>query len=207
MAHRLAGKGGVDLEALSPRDANAQRVPKATTDVKTKTAAQLKAAKEKEHPPPPPAHVIEPPSSDRPDGAVYQVGKLLGKGGFAVCYHGQLQNTKHKYALKIVKSQMPAKMEQKVRRVMPSVDTVLTPLPVPNRASDPLQDAAEEYRAVPASFCFREFDLSRPRALSQRVLDGYGEAPQGADGTRGPILLSPDCWCHQVHARQGYYPP
>ncbi|EMT66682.1 hypothetical protein FOC4_g10003011 [Fusarium odoratissimum] len=71
MAHRLAPRGGVDLEALSPRDANAQRVPK-VTDIKTKTAAQLKAAKEKEHPPPPPTEVPEPPSTDRPDGATYQ---------------------------------------------------------------------------------------------------------------------------------------
>jgi serine/threonine protein kinase len=113
MAHRLMGKGGADMEALSPRDANAQRVPK-VADLKTRTTAQLKAAKDKEHPPPPPDFVIEPPSSDRLDGAVYQVGKLLGKGGFAVCYLGQLQPTRHKYALKIVKSQMPAKMEQKV---------------------------------------------------------------------------------------------
>ncbi|CAM1507262.1 Fc.00g069030.m01.CDS01 [Cosmosporella sp. VM-42] len=112
MAHRLAIRGGVDVEALSPRDANAQRLPKAT-DIKTKTAAQLKAAKEKEHPPPPPPEVFEPSSSDRPDGATYSVGKLLGKGGFAICYNGQLQPTKQKFALKIVKSRMPSKMEQK----------------------------------------------------------------------------------------------
>ena len=113
MAHKLMPRGGVDLEALSPRDANAQRLPK-TTNIKTKTAAQLRSAKEKEHPPPPPPEVIEPPSADRPNGATYQVGKLLGKGGFAICYHGQLQSTKQKFALKIVKSHMPSKMEQKV---------------------------------------------------------------------------------------------
>ncbi|KAF4980134.1 hypothetical protein FZEAL_3798 [Fusarium zealandicum] len=112
MAHRLAPRGGVDLEALSPRDANAQRVPKAT-DIKTKTAAQLRAAKEKDHPPPPPEEVPEPPSYDRPDGATYQLGKLLGKGGFAVCYSGQLLPAKQRFALKIVKSHMPPKMEQK----------------------------------------------------------------------------------------------
>ncbi|KAK7432590.1 Cell cycle serine/threonine-protein kinase cdc5/MSD2 [Neonectria magnoliae] len=112
MAHRLAPRGGVDLEALSPRDANALRAPK-TTDIKTKTVAQMKAAKDKEHPPPPPPEVIEPPSSDRPDGAVYQVGKLLGKGGFAICYNGQLLPSKQRFALKIVKSHMPSKMEQK----------------------------------------------------------------------------------------------
>ncbi|KAF5238133.1 hypothetical protein FAUST_5742 [Fusarium austroamericanum] len=83
------------------------------TDIKTKTAAQLKAVKEKEHPPPPPTEVPEPPSADRPDGATYQVGKILGKGGFAVCYSGQLLPTKQRFALKIVKSHMPPKMEQK----------------------------------------------------------------------------------------------
>ncbi|KAK2591688.1 Cell cycle serine/threonine-protein kinase cdc5/MSD2 [Conoideocrella luteorostrata] len=113
MAHWLAAaKGGVDLEALSPRDANAQRLPK-TTEVKAKSAAQLRAAKDKEHPPPPPPEVPEPTSSDRPDGATYQVGKLLGKGGFAICYSGQNVASKKKYALKIVKCRMPPKMEQK----------------------------------------------------------------------------------------------
>ncbi|EHK16588.1 serine/threonine protein kinase [Trichoderma virens Gv29-8] len=112
MAHRLVPRGGIDVEALSPRDVNAQRLPK-TTDAKAKSAAQLKAAKDKEHPPPPPPEVVEPSSTDRPDGAVYHVGKLLGKGGFAICYTGQLLPSKQKYALKIVKSQMPSKMEQK----------------------------------------------------------------------------------------------
>lgn len=112
MAHRLVPRGGVDMEALSPRDVNAQRMPRAT-ETKAKPVAQLKS-KDKEHPPPPPEEVLEPSSTDRPDGAVYRVGKLLGKGGFAICYSGQLLPTKQKYALKIVKSQMPSKMEQKV---------------------------------------------------------------------------------------------
>ncbi|ROT40030.1 serine/threonine-protein kinase plo1 [Sodiomyces alkalinus F11] len=113
MTHRLLAKGGVDMEALSPRDANArQTVPKAM-DVKTKATPQLKVSKEKDHPPPPPDNVLEPSSVDRPDGAVYQVGKMLGKGGFAICYQGYLLPTRHKYALKIVKSQMPSKMQQK----------------------------------------------------------------------------------------------
>lgn len=107
------------MEALSPRDANAQRLPKAT-EVKPKTVAQLRAAKDKEHPPPPPPQVTEPCSSDRPDGAVYQVGRLLGKGGFAICYSAHHVSTKQRHALKIVKSRMPPKMEQKVKRVPPS---------------------------------------------------------------------------------------
>ncbi|KAF6840045.1 plk plk-unclassified protein kinase [Colletotrichum plurivorum] len=113
MAHRLVAKGGVDLEALSPRDANAQRMPKAVEMKTTKPVAQLKAAKDKEPPPQPPAVVDEPPSNDRPNGALYQVGRMLGKGGFAVCYQGYLMPERKKYALKIVRSQMPSKMQQK----------------------------------------------------------------------------------------------
>lgn len=103
---------GVDMEALSPRDVNALR-PRAA-ELKTKATAQLKPSKDKDHPPPPPNNVTEPPCSDRREGAVYQVGKLLGKGGFAVCYEGKLAATSKRYALKIVKSQMQPKMEQKV---------------------------------------------------------------------------------------------
>jgi hypothetical protein len=116
MAHRLVGRGATEAEALSPRDANVRKMSK-PVELKTKAAAQLKAQapKNKEHPPAPPAHICEPTSTDRPDGAVYQVGKLLGKGGFAICYDGQLLPTKQRFALKIVKSHMPPKMEQKVR--------------------------------------------------------------------------------------------
>ena len=41
---------------------------------------------------------------------------MLGKGGFAVCYEGYLagSKSKRKFALKIVRSKMPSKMEQKV---------------------------------------------------------------------------------------------
>ncbi|KAK3336492.1 hypothetical protein B0T19DRAFT_40329 [Cercophora scortea] len=106
------GVKGIDMEALSPRDANAQRAPR-VNELKSKAMAQLKTAKDKEHPPPPPNNVTEPPSSDRREGAVYQVGKLLGKGGFAICYDGKLAGTSKRYALKIVKAQMAPKMEQK----------------------------------------------------------------------------------------------
>lgn len=148
MAHRLVARGGIDMEALSPRDANAQRLPAKMIEPKTKTVAQLKSAKDKEHPPPPPAEVVEPSSDDRPEGAVYQVGKLLGKGGFAICYNGYLLPSKQKYALKIVKSRMPPKMEQKVSKQ----SFVPSPRPrhrsnhfqVPNRAPDSFKDEAQE---------------------------------------------------------------
>ncbi|KAI1341633.1 kinase-like protein [Xylariaceae sp. FL0016] len=115
MADRvLAAKQTAYTDALSPRDANVQLPHRAVEPAKTKVAVASKPPiKEKELPIQPPLQVPEPPSFDRKDGATYQVGKMLGKGGFAVCYEGQLPGHKKKYALKIVKSKMPSKMEQK----------------------------------------------------------------------------------------------
>ncbi|KAI0013468.1 kinase-like protein [Xylariaceae sp. FL0662B] len=115
MADRVVATKQVnDTDALSPRDVNAQLPNRVTDAGRAKAALASKTAqKEKELPPQPPSQVYEPPSSDRRDGATYQVGKMLGKGGFAVCYEGQLPGSRKKYALKIVKSKMPSKMEQK----------------------------------------------------------------------------------------------
>ncbi|KAI4602739.1 Cell cycle serine/threonine-protein kinase cdc5/MSD2 [Pestalotiopsis sp. 9143b] len=116
MADRvLATKQGLDTDALSPRDVNVQIPSRPVVDpakIKATLAAKTNP-KDKDHPPPPPPIIYEPPSNDRRDGASYQVGKMLGKGGFAVCYEGVLQGTRRRYALKIVKSKMPPKMEQK----------------------------------------------------------------------------------------------
>ncbi|KAI1107516.1 kinase-like protein [Jackrogersella minutella] len=117
MADRyLTAKQAADADALTPRDVNAQLPQRAMDIIKAKVAPAAKPAqKEKELPPQPPLIVYEPPSFDRKDGAGYQVGKMLGKGGFAVCYEGHIIGSKNKkkYALKIVRSKMPSKMEQK----------------------------------------------------------------------------------------------
>lgn len=120
MADRLiATKQGAYTDALSPRDVNAQLPGRAIESGKPRAAVASKPIKrEKEPPLQPPGQVHEPPSTDRKDGAVYNVGKILGRGGFAVCYEGQLPGHRKKYALKIVKSKMPSKMEQKVCCVM-----------------------------------------------------------------------------------------
>lgn len=148
---------GIDMEALSPRDANAHmRVHQPAAKqaaLKSKPSSKL-TQKEKDHPPPPPVQVVEPPSTDRKNGAVYQTGKCLGKGGFAICYEAHLAPSKHRYALKIVKSHMPQKkMEQKVCACyslimfLPDTQTVhpLT-ITVSNRTSNPFQDAPCQYR-------------------------------------------------------------
>lgn len=124
MSHKLAAKRALEVDPLSPMDANAQRLPPKATELKTK-AAPVKA-KNKDHPPPPPAEVPEPPSTDRPNGATYTVGKMLGKGGFAICYEGQLQPTRQRFALKMVKKQMPSKMESKVGAFLSCLAAELT---------------------------------------------------------------------------------
>ncbi|KAI1756515.1 Pkinase-domain-containing protein [Xylaria castorea] len=113
MADRLvAAKQGAYTDALSPRDANARVPSRAVESAKLKAAVASKPP-QKEPPVQPPAQVYEPPSTDRHDGAVYNIGNMLGKGGFAVCYEGQLPGHRKKYALKIVRCKMPYKMEQK----------------------------------------------------------------------------------------------
>jgi hypothetical protein len=152
------GGNGNDMEALSPRDANAQR---SKPQELKKAVANLKANRakgEKEtHPPPPPSYVTEPPCRDRREGAVYEIRNCLGKGGFAICYEGKLNGTSKRYALKIVKSTMPIKMEQKVfahfqlwhKPTKPNMQLLTLCPTVPNRAPDPLQDATAEHRPVP----------------------------------------------------------
>lgn len=97
---------GIDMEALSPRDPNAHvrlgdpnaHSVRTKKDVKkepskARTLVAKLAGKEKDHPPPPPVEVREPPSSNRKNGAIYKTGRCLGKGGFAICYEGQLAGT------------------------------------------------------------------------------------------------------------------
>ena len=141
------------MEALSPRDVNAHVKVKQQVQQKAKAPAAKPIGKEKDHPPPPRAEVREPPSSDRPDGAIYQTGRLLGRGGFAICYEGQLSGTTQKFALKIVKSHMPQKkMEQKVRSHDMELFVEANTSPVSNRAPDPFENETCQYCRFPPSF-------------------------------------------------------
>lgn len=136
------------MAALSPLDINVNLKSKTASvagKMKEKVVApapapamgakQAKPSREKDHPPPPPQLVQEPPSKGRPTGAIYETGKLLGKGGFAICHEGRRQGSREVVALKIVKSQMPQKkMEQKVRRIniRSRITTKTNQLTVPN---------------------------------------------------------------------------
>ncbi|MCJ1459095.1 Cell cycle serine/threonine-protein kinase cdc5/MSD2 [Mycoblastus sanguinarius] len=113
------------MDALSPRSANIQlkaRVMKqkeVTDEEAKKVEAAKKALKEKEYAPPPPEWVFQPPISNGGLAEKFRTGRCLGKGGFAICYEGELRNKKtgkdkQVFALKIVRTVMgQRKMEEK----------------------------------------------------------------------------------------------
>lgn len=95
-------------------------------DEAKKAEAARKAAKEKEYAPPPPEWVIQPPTLGGVVCEKFKIGRQLGKGGFAICYEGELKSTRkgsHKgvFALKIVRAKMSQKkMEEKVQWIVMS---------------------------------------------------------------------------------------
>ena len=106
--------------ATSKGDSGSKRTLTKEEAAQAKAAADRKAEKDKNHASPPPEYVIQPPGPDGVLGEKYHTGKLLGKGGFAICYEGRLVGQKYagknpKFALKIVKAKMGMKkMEEKV---------------------------------------------------------------------------------------------
>ena len=107
------------MEALSPRSTNIQARPKFSKlkekeladDEAKKAEAAKKASKEKEYAPAPPEWVLQPPITKGGLAEKFRTGKCLGKGGFAICYEGELRNKgkgagKTTFALKIVKTLM-----------------------------------------------------------------------------------------------------
>ncbi len=120
------------MEPLSPRSTNiqfkakpskqkeAKMVEMADDEEARKIEAAKKALKEKEYAPPPPEWVIQPPISQGGLAEKFKTGRLLGKGGFAIAYEGELRGKrngtqKSVFALKIVRAKMSQrKMEEKV---------------------------------------------------------------------------------------------
>ncbi|KAL8697134.1 MAG: hypothetical protein Q9224_002456 [Gallowayella concinna] len=105
------------MEPLSPRSTNIQSKPR-TLQKKVVEQEAGKLSKPKDHAAPPPKIVIQPPDVYGGHPVQYNTGRLLGKGGFAICYEGQQrgQNGGPTYALKIVKASMgQKKMEDKFR--------------------------------------------------------------------------------------------
>ncbi|KAL8896154.1 MAG: hypothetical protein Q9192_003234 [Flavoplaca navasiana] len=110
-------RGQAVVEPLSPRSTNIASKPRALQKKVVEQEA-AKTTKHKDHASPPPSLVVQPPEAHNDVAVQYHTGRLLGKGGFAICYEGQRQG-KHgvqTYALKIVKASMAQKkLEDKFR--------------------------------------------------------------------------------------------
>lgn len=114
------------MEALSPRSTNiptksrSMKQKEAVDEEAKKAEAAKKALKEKDYAPPPPEWVLQPPISKGGLAEKFKTGRCLGKGGFAICYEGELRGRKNGtendiFALKVVKAKMSQrKMEEKV---------------------------------------------------------------------------------------------
>ena len=115
------------MDPLAPLSPNIKSKPKPfgqkemITEEAKKNEAAKKALKEKDYAPPPPEWVLQPPIKKGGLAEKFKTGKCLGKGGFAICYEGELRCRKNRteskiYALKVVKANMnQRKMEEKVR--------------------------------------------------------------------------------------------
>ena len=110
------------MEPLSPRHVNVQSKAKIITKIEAQAAEVKKSAlqREKNLAEPPPPLVIQPPVNYSSLSEKYKIGGHLGKGGFAICYEGELQCKRQgrenkMYAMKVVKAKMTQKkMEDKV---------------------------------------------------------------------------------------------
>lgn len=110
------------MEALSPRSTNIQARPKPFNEkdfaiaeapklepLKVEPAKVEDKPKDKEHASPPPPWVLQPPLKPGLLAEKFHTGRFLGKGGFAICYEGELRGKKTglgncKFAMKIVKA-------------------------------------------------------------------------------------------------------
>ena len=111
------------MEALSPRSANIQFKPKSLAKKDVLVVENHKAEKprrDKDHALAPPEVIIQPPLRPGLQPEEYRSGRLLGKGGFAICYEGELRSRQRGqsaqvFAMKIVKAVMnQKKTEEKV---------------------------------------------------------------------------------------------
>ena len=96
--------------ALSPKSANVVVKPKAREAERKAPKAARMDSTQSYLPSPPPAIVTEPGDEQEQ----YVTGAYLGKGGFAICYQGTLKRNSQIFAMKVVKSDMKKKMQDKV---------------------------------------------------------------------------------------------
>lgn len=166
------------MEALSPRSVNiqVQRKPFAEKDFaaadapkpdapKSVAAKPAEIPKDKEHASPPPAWVFQPPLRPGLLAEKFQTGAFLGRGGFAICYEGELRVRKIglancKFAMKIVKAKMAqTKITEKVSSGRDGRKTSgLIYIQVSYRASNPCEDEASQHCPIPPCIhIYREY--------------------------------------------------
>ena len=153
------------MEPLSPRSGNIQAKPISNGKQAVKPAGAKKPSNLKEHAPKPPPVVVQPPVDEESLSENYKTGNHLGKGGFAVCYEGELQCEKQSmkdriYALKIVPAKMNhKKMEDKVC-LKGSDDTIaVNGMAVPNRAPDTCEASSPKHCRISPSIYFQRKHL------------------------------------------------
>lgn len=161
------------MEALSSRSVNiqVQRKPFAEKDFaaadapkpdapkpdapKSVAAKPAEKPKDKEHASPPPAWVFQPPLRPGLLAEKFQTGAFLGRGGFAICYEGELRVRKNglancKFAMKIVKAKMAqTKITEKVCSSYVGKISGLIYIQVSYRASNPCEDEASQHCPIP----------------------------------------------------------
>jgi len=201
------------MEALSPRSANIQMKPKllkqkeAADEEAKRAEAAKKALKEKEYAPPPPEWVLQPPIAKGGLAEKFRTGKCLGKGGFAICYEGELRSRKNVsgsnvFALKVVRTKMnQRKMEEKVCYELLFDKWTTTNLQaVSHGATDPCKNAASKYRRVSSRLHLQGEYICRPRALLEWFSHGYGEKEKVSEPPRGATIYSTTLRSDQVYA-------
>lgn len=148
LASRSPNVLGRKKTVMTKESLDAQRKEK----LEAAAAAAKKTQKDREHPPQPPEYVVEPNGPGGEPGERYKTGNLLGKGGFAICYKGELCDKRHgntinQFALKIVKSKMSQKrLTEKVGcSLCLARSQANVPIPVPHRVANPLETSAPKH--------------------------------------------------------------
>ena len=100
------------MAALSPRSGNVMMKPKGKeAERKAPVARGVRKDAAHSHLPSQPPPIVTEPGEDQEQ---YATGAFLGKGGFAICYEGTLKRNRQLVAMKVVRSDMKKKMQDKV---------------------------------------------------------------------------------------------
>ncbi|KAI9805401.1 MAG: hypothetical protein M1825_000652 [Sarcosagium campestre] len=116
----LEAQAAATRQRKNEKQDGADQLAAAADAEKRRARGDGKDLKRQAHPDPPPRLVSEPKGARGDRNYSYKTGKYLGKGGFAICYEGQIETTAPGsakiFALKVVKTAMPQqKMAEKFK--------------------------------------------------------------------------------------------